>query len=350
MQETRPIITAIIPTYRRPQLLGRAIRSLLNQTYPHLKVIVCDNASKDETAEVVAEIMRHDSRVSYHCQTENIGIVPNFNFGMSQVETPYFSILCDDDVVLPNFYADAISQLECYPKAIMAGGVTAEINKEGKVSYPVAYYWEKERYVEPPYGFMQRVNEYFPTLTSIVFCREIINEIGLFDLTLPLTGDLDYALRLSSRFPYVMFPNLCGIFNSNNQSTSVANVPTIIFAEFPKIIEKVTEDKNIPPDIRKLGINALAKTYVGITLRAGLIFTARGEFEEALKTANLLHQFYKYHWKALGLRLVVRSSQFFKPLHQLVILAYQFWKKRSSKSTATFDAQEYEKLAKYLEL
>ena len=42
----RPLITTVIPTYRRPHMLQRAIRSVLDQTYPHFKICVYDNASK----------------------------------------------------------------------------------------------------------------------------------------------------------------------------------------------------------------------------------------------------------------------------------------------------------------
>ena len=60
-----PMITTIIPTYRRPKLLRRAILSVLNQTYTNIQVCVFDNASGDETALVVAELARMDNRVKY---------------------------------------------------------------------------------------------------------------------------------------------------------------------------------------------------------------------------------------------------------------------------------------------
>ncbi len=71
----KPLITTIIPTYRRPKLLRRAIKSVLNQTYPHFQVCVYDNASGDETALVVDEIAKADPRVKYYCHSENIGSV-----------------------------------------------------------------------------------------------------------------------------------------------------------------------------------------------------------------------------------------------------------------------------------
>jgi glycosyltransferase involved in cell wall biosynthesis len=100
--ESKPLITTIIPTYRRPKLLRRAIKSVLNQTYPHFQVCVYDNASWDETADVVAEIAKKDARVKYHCHAENIGAIRNFNYGMVHVNTPFFSFLSDDDILFQN--------------------------------------------------------------------------------------------------------------------------------------------------------------------------------------------------------------------------------------------------------
>ena len=73
MSETTPQITTIIPTYRRPHLLRRAIQGVLNQTYSDFQVCVYDNASGDETAQVVAEFAARDNRVKYHCHSQNIG-------------------------------------------------------------------------------------------------------------------------------------------------------------------------------------------------------------------------------------------------------------------------------------
>ena len=84
------LITTIIPTYRRPQLLRRAVMSVLNQTMHNFKVCVYDNASGDETAAVVAEMAESDPRVEYYCHSSNLGAINNFNHGMKHVRTPYF--------------------------------------------------------------------------------------------------------------------------------------------------------------------------------------------------------------------------------------------------------------------
>jgi len=75
-----PIVTVLFPTHKRPEKLRRAIQSVLAQTYTSLKIIVLDNASNDETPEVVRNCMKNDSRVVYYAHEENIGITENFQF------------------------------------------------------------------------------------------------------------------------------------------------------------------------------------------------------------------------------------------------------------------------------
>src|SRR5438105_3287010 len=63
----------VIPTYRRPGLLRRAVRSALAQTHSDLEVWVYDNASGDETEAVVAELAAVDARLHYHRHQHNLG-------------------------------------------------------------------------------------------------------------------------------------------------------------------------------------------------------------------------------------------------------------------------------------
>jgi glycosyltransferase involved in cell wall biosynthesis len=115
------LITTIMPTYRRPERLKKAIQSVLKQTYPHFQLCIYDNASGDATAEVVAEFAK-DARVKYHCHPENIGSAENFQYGLSHVETPFFSFLSDDDFLLPEFYEETLRGFKKFPEAAFSMG------------------------------------------------------------------------------------------------------------------------------------------------------------------------------------------------------------------------------------
>lgn len=130
-------ITALIPTYRRPHLLKKAISSVLQQEYRNLKVIVCDNASGDETESVVRSFQKDDPRVYYFCQPSHVGIDQNFDHALSLVDTPYYSFLCDDDFMLPNFYQLAVTALQKHPEAIFFVGSLLQVNLKGEVLHPM---------------------------------------------------------------------------------------------------------------------------------------------------------------------------------------------------------------------
>jgi glycosyltransferase involved in cell wall biosynthesis len=115
MPTSRPLVTTVIPTYRRPVLLRRAIESALNQTRPDGMVAVFDDASGDETEAVVGEVANRDPRVTYHRHATNLGLAGNFRFALDHVETPYFSILSNDDMLLPHMYEAALGALESHP-------------------------------------------------------------------------------------------------------------------------------------------------------------------------------------------------------------------------------------------
>jgi glycosyltransferase involved in cell wall biosynthesis len=153
-----PLITTIIPTYRRPAMLRRAIKSVLDQTYPNFKVCVYDNASGDETAEVVAEFAREDTRVQYHCHKENIGAVKNFCYGLNEIDTPYYSILSDDDVLLPLFYETVMADFKKYPDAFFAITGTIRMDIDGTVLGVPILKWQPGFY-EPPNGLYEMLSK-----------------------------------------------------------------------------------------------------------------------------------------------------------------------------------------------
>src|SRR5438128_6282360 len=137
MAAPRPLITTVIPTYRRPRLLVRALRSVLRQTVHDFQVIVYDNASGDETGSVVAELAARDPRIRYHLQERNLGPDANFNFAISRVNTEYFSMLSDDDLLMPYFYEQALAGFATYPGAVLDRKSTRLNSSHGSISYAV---------------------------------------------------------------------------------------------------------------------------------------------------------------------------------------------------------------------
>jgi len=93
----KPLVTVAIPTRNRANYLREAIRSVLSQTYTALEVIVSDNASADNTQEVVNGFS--DPRIRYFRHETGLEMVSNWNYCLEQATGEFFLLLSDDDAL-----------------------------------------------------------------------------------------------------------------------------------------------------------------------------------------------------------------------------------------------------------
>ena len=124
-------VTVSIPTYNRAHFLKESIPSILNQTFQDLELLICDNASTDDTAQVVASFREQDSRVRYFCQKANLGIALNVRAALTLPQTEYVAFLSDDDLYCPNHLETAFEAFREYPDSAYYA-CTSEIFGNGK--------------------------------------------------------------------------------------------------------------------------------------------------------------------------------------------------------------------------
>jgi len=251
-------VTVIIPTYRRPQLLQRAIGSVLQQTFRAFRACVYDNASGDETASVVAAASAQDSRLEYHVQPVNVGAFDNFVSGMEHVETEFFSFLSDDDVLFPAFLTTAVRELDRHPDAMMFAGSTLEFNDAGTVQYAPVARWPREGQYDPPEALWHMLGNRHPTWTSILFRRAVIDRIGVLDKRAGAPCDLDYELQVAAHFPIVISFELCAAYVRHAQAGSQRE-DTSVIAGYQHIAEKFRADTALAPKVRNEIANAIER-------------------------------------------------------------------------------------------
>lgn len=199
-----PQITTVIPTYKRPSKLKRAIVSAAQQLGISTKVAVFDNHSLDETEDVVNELQKTYSQIIYHCHPENIGALGNFIHGVGTVDTPFFSILSDDDYLLPDFYRRAIDDLNDHPEAMFWVGLGLHFDESKNIIDARVQRWSKEGIYTPPEAAYCIAGGLLPVWTSIVFRREILDDTGFIDTSMLGVMDYEFLLRLSLRYPLIL--------------------------------------------------------------------------------------------------------------------------------------------------
>lgn len=102
-----PLVSIIIATYNRGETLGRAIESVLKQTYTNLEVIIVDDGSTDNTREVLLKYQ--DDRIRIFLHEKNKGVTAAKNTGLNNIRGEWFSTLDSDNEIIPEAIESMLS-------------------------------------------------------------------------------------------------------------------------------------------------------------------------------------------------------------------------------------------------
>lgn len=133
MPDRLPGVSIGLPVYNGAALLAEALEAVARQTYTDLEIIIGDNASADDTAEIVDAFARRDSRVRYFRNEQNVGAPDNFNRTFLASNRTYFKWASHDDLLAPTFIERCVEALERDPQAVVAFTRIAAIGEDGEV-------------------------------------------------------------------------------------------------------------------------------------------------------------------------------------------------------------------------
>ena len=128
-------IDILLATYNGEKYLREQIESILNQTYPNIRIIISDDCSKDTTTQILKEYQQKDNRIELYIQPENLGVVKNIEFLLQKVENPYYMLADQDDVWLPEKAEKALEKLK-QEKVDFVFGDLEVVDQELKTIYP----------------------------------------------------------------------------------------------------------------------------------------------------------------------------------------------------------------------
>ena len=97
---TAPKVSVLIPTYNYARYLPEAIESVLGQDFQDFELLISDDCSTDNSAEVIARYAARDSRIRFQIHPKNLGMVENWNWCLSQARGEYIKFVFGDDKLL----------------------------------------------------------------------------------------------------------------------------------------------------------------------------------------------------------------------------------------------------------
>lgn len=128
-----PKLSIGIPVFNGQEFLPELLDSLLAQTFRDFEILICDNASRDQTSEICRQYERRDSRIRYFRNSRNLGAIANFNRVFDLSTAPLFKWAAHDDLYHDAYLAACISLLESNPDTVLAHTGTAFISETGEM-------------------------------------------------------------------------------------------------------------------------------------------------------------------------------------------------------------------------
>ncbi|MEO7387609.1 MAG: glycosyltransferase family 2 protein [Gammaproteobacteria bacterium] len=117
---TEPALTIGMPAYNGASWIRAAVASLQAQTFRDFRLVICDNASRDETFAICRQLAADDPRIEVRQNAVNLGVFRNYDRVFEGCTTPYFKWASCNDLCAPTFLERCIAVLEAEPRVALA--------------------------------------------------------------------------------------------------------------------------------------------------------------------------------------------------------------------------------------
>jgi len=190
-------VSVIIPTHNRSQILKRAVISVLNQSYQDFEVIVIDDASTDETTEIVRKF--EDKRIKYIRHKQNKGAPAARNTGLRVSNSEYIAFLDDDDEWLPEKLEMQITAFKAArPNVGVIYTAFWRVQNGKKKFFPPSKIKHKQGNL-----YEQLLNGNFIGLPTVIAKKQCFEKVGLFDECLPRLQDWEFLIRCAQQYQFI---------------------------------------------------------------------------------------------------------------------------------------------------
>jgi len=282
-----PAVSVCIPTFNGAPWIGEAIESALAQDFLDIEVVVCDDASTDETVEIARRVS--DPRVRVVANPERVGMARNWNRCVRESAGPYIKFLMQDDRLAP----DCVGRmLEVMRDGRDVGMVfcSRELQLDDPEDPDSVRFKERFGEVHGRLGPLARVNDgraLFAVMqrdrfrdnmvgepTAVMVSREALATAGLFNVEMRQLIDLETWLRIAFHFRVGFIVEPLATFRVHKRSTSSSNARSgSAWLDRVWLLEGLRRDPEIR---RRLPARAWARLWLLTYANAGKRLVADG--------------------------------------------------------------------------
>ena len=249
-----PSVGAVVPTYNSAPYIEKTLLSLCKQSLPLSEIIVVDDASTDNTVDIVLSLSERYKSIKLICLSANSGPSIARNCGLDIINTDLVLFMDADDITDSRLVEKEYQRLQELKSVssdnwVLCHSAYSIIDSSGKLITPIIRW--KQIYPEETLGY-QFVRNHILTSSGVLVRKTVVLNVGGFDPLLKFSQDYDLWLRLASYggFAYVDEPLVQVRRHMNNTSRRLSNVlydEKTILSKYPlDIIEGAIYKRHLP--------------------------------------------------------------------------------------------------------
>jgi glycosyltransferase involved in cell wall biosynthesis len=218
-----PTVSVCIPVYNGAAYIGEAIRSVLDQTYSDLELIVVDNVSTDGTADVVTGI--EDPRLRLLRPSEHVAAVPNWTRAIAACEGRYVKLVCADDTLAPDNLERQVAALEAHSEAVLACAQRDIVDEAGRPLVRARGLAGMSGYVDGPDAIARCIRTGANPIgeaAAVLMRGDVLRRVGPWSDRFGYMSDIDMWFRLLEHGGLVAMPGALATFRVHSASWSNA--------------------------------------------------------------------------------------------------------------------------------
>jgi glycosyltransferase involved in cell wall biosynthesis len=283
-----PLVSIVLPTYKRAHVLTYAMRSVLDQTYQNWELIVVDDNSPDETAAVVQSF--NDPRIRYVKNDPNLKLPRALNRGFSEAQGDFLTWTSDDNLLAETAFEKMVARLQ-----------------SGDCDFVYADYWlfsEQDAEGRP----LDIRHDRLPGTLQLekgnhigacfMYIRRLYEEVGDYDPELFLVEDYDYFLRASRGFRFCHIAEPLYYFRRDDDTLYLSRFAEVkasdVLARFKNGAIDISTAADIlaglllqhPADLKDTGLRRAYAIRERLSYRLGAWLAQRGTVRLTRKLAD----------------------------------------------------------------
>lgn len=224
MTTHQPLVSILIPTYNRADFLGYALDSALNQTYKNIEVIVHDDASTDDTPNLLKKYS--DPRLRIIRTKTNHGMLGGWNYIQHKAKGKYIKFLASDDLIAPTCVSELVQAAEAHPDAAIITCQRKFIDEKGRVMKKMGFASKNTQIngKDHAHWILTTLREnLIGEPSAVLYPTKLIKKALDYDPTFSQFADFEYWIRLLAFGDlFYLHQPLCSFRQHTSSNTSAA--------------------------------------------------------------------------------------------------------------------------------